>query len=150
MRGAAILAVAVVIGAALAAGLYAAFASAGVAAGAGLVAGYLVWGELSDRVNKPPPSAEPQPLLFDPVRRRRLIGVVAFLGATALVLSDFAFGNIETSEIREWGEDLGFWGPIILITVLAAAMVFAPLPEPPNHDCGRDSSGEPSWASSIP
>ena len=132
MRATAILTVALAVGVALAAAIYLAFDSVGVALGVALVATYFLWGELSDRFGRSRGrKAGDGPLLLDPVRRRRLIGAIAFLGAAALIVADFALGDLETSDIRDWGEDLGPWGPILLIAVLAAAMVFAPIPNPP-------------------
>ena len=132
MRDTAIPTIALAFGVGLAAAIYLAFDSRGVALDAAIVATYLVWGELSDRFGSSRGrTAGDGPLLLDPVRRRRLIGVLAFLGAAALIVADFALGDLQTSDIREWGEDLGPWGPVLLIAILAAAMVFAPIPNPP-------------------
>jgi uncharacterized membrane protein YdjX (TVP38/TMEM64 family) len=40
-------------------------------------------------------------------------------------------GDLDVEDVREWIRDLGVWGPILLITVLAVAMVIAPIPNPP-------------------
>lgn len=131
-RPAIILIAAVALGAAIAAGLYAAFDSRGVALGAGIVAAWLVWGELNDRFGPARGrTAGSGPMLLDPVRRRRILGVAAFSVATALVLADLILNDLSAHDVREWGQGLGVWGPIILIAVLAAAMVFAPIPNPP-------------------
>ena len=132
MRDTVILAVALAAGAAVAFGLREAFDSTGVALGAGIVVAWILWGELSDRFGATrDQEAAAGPVLLDPVRRRRIIGVAALALAVALIIADFALGDLETDDIREWGEGLGFWGPVILIAVLAAAMVFAPIPNPP-------------------
>ncbi len=131
-RSAIILVAAVALGAAIAAGLYAAFDSRGVALGAGIVAAWIVWGELSDRFGPARGrKAGSGPALLDPVRRRRILGIAAFTVATALVVAELALRDLDADGIREWGLGLGVWGPVILIAVLAAAMVFAPIPNPP-------------------
>ncbi len=132
MREAVILAAALMVGAGVALGLREAFDTTGVALAAGVVAGWLVWGELGDRLGgRQGREAGGGPLLLDPVRRRRLIGAVAIVLAVVFIIGDFALGDLETDDIREWGEGLGPWGPVLLITILAAAMVFAPIPNPP-------------------
>ena len=132
MREAVILAAALMVAAGVALGLREAFDTTGVALAAGVVAGWLVWGELGDRLGgRQGLEAGGGPLLLDPVRRRRLIGAVAIVLAVVFIIGDFALGDLETDDIREWGEGLGPWGPVLLITILAAAMVFAPIPNPP-------------------
>ena len=132
MREAVILAVALAAGAAVALGLRAAFDATGVALAAGIVVAWSAWGELGDRLGGTREEAEGErPVLLDPVRRRRVIGAAALILAVVFVIGDFALGGLETDDIREWGEGLGWWGPVILIAVLAAAMVFAPIPNPP-------------------
>lgn len=132
MRDAVILAGALAVGAAVAFGLREAFDTTGVALAAGIVVAWIVWGELSDRLGgEREEVAGDLPILFDPARRRRIIGVVALVLAVAFIIGDFAVGDLETDDIREWGEGLGPWGPVILIAILAAAMVFAPIPNPP-------------------
>ena len=132
MRDTVILAAALAAGAAVAFGLREAFDTTGVALAAGIVVAWIVWGELSDRFgSEPEPGGEDQPLLLDPKRRRRVIGIAAFAVAVVFIIGDFALGDLETDDIREWGEGLGLWGPVILIAILAAAMVFAPIPNPP-------------------
>jgi uncharacterized membrane protein YdjX (TVP38/TMEM64 family) len=128
-----VVAVAVGLGVALIASRL--FHSRAVAGGLGLVMGYLVWGELGDLLR---PAAEPrrpadgpQPLLANPKVRRRLLGLVALAGATALVALEFIIGDLDVADVREWIRDLGVWGPILLIAVLAVAMVIAPIPNPP-------------------
>ena len=132
MREGLILAVALAAGAAVAFGLREAIDSTGVALGAGIVVAWIAWGELSDRFAATrDEEAAAGPVLLDPVRRRRILGVAAFVLAAVFIIGDFALGDLSTDEIREWGEGLGVWGPVILIVVLAAAMVFAPIPNPP-------------------
>ncbi len=127
-----ILAVALAAGVVLAGGVYAAFGSAGVALGCGVIAAWLVWGELGDRFGPAHGrQARAGPVLLDPARRRRIAGVVVLVGAAAFIIGDFALSDLETDDIRQWGQDLGGWGPLILIVVLAAAMVIAPIPNPP-------------------
>ncbi len=132
MRETVILAVALAAGLAVAAGVRAAFDTTGVALAAGIVVAWILWGELSDRLGGARErEAGEKPILLDPVRRRRLIGLAAFVLAVVFVIGDFALGDLETDDIREWGEGLGVWGPVILIAILATAMVFAPIPNPP-------------------
>ena len=132
MREGLILAVALAAGAAVAFGLREAIDSTGVALGAGIVVAWIAWGELGDRLGPARgQDASEGPILLDPVRRRRIIGLAAFALAAAFVIGDFALGDLETTDIREWGEGLGVWGPVLLIAILAAAMVFAPIPNPP-------------------
>ena len=132
MRGALILAVALAVGAAVALGLREAIDSTGVALAAGIVVAWIAWGELGDRLGPARGrDASEGPILLDPVRRRRIISLAAFALAAAFIIGDFALGDLETTDIREWGEGLGVWGPVLLIAILAAAMVFAPIPNPP-------------------
>lgn len=132
MRDTVILAAALAAGAAVAFGLREAFDTTGVALAAGIVVAWIVWGELSERLGgEGEVVAGDRPILFDPARRRRIIGVAALVLAVVFIIGDFALGDLETDDIREWGEGLGPWGPVILITILAAAMVFAPIPNPP-------------------
>ncbi|MGE0572462.1 MAG: TVP38/TMEM64 family protein [Dehalococcoidia bacterium] len=130
-----VLAVAVGIGVAAAVAMFA--HSKAVAGGLGVISAYFVWGELGDLL-RPTPAAAPQsrdgrptPLLANPRIRRRAISALALLGATVLILIEFLTGDLDVADIREWIRDLGFWGPILLITILAVAMVIAPIPNPP-------------------
>ncbi|MDE2668416.1 MAG: TVP38/TMEM64 family protein [Chloroflexota bacterium] len=132
MRDTVILAVALAAGAAVAFGLREAFDTTGVALAAGIVVAWIVWGELSERLGgEGEEEAGDRPILFDPARRRRIIGAAALVLAVVFIIGDFAVGDLETDDIREWGEGLGPWGPVILIAILATAMVFAPIPNPP-------------------
>ena len=132
MRDTVILAVALAAGAAVAFGLREAFDTTGVALAAGIVVAWIAWGELSERLGgEGEELAGDRPILFDPARRRRIIGAAALVLAVVFIIGDFAVGDLETDDIREWGEGLGLWGPVILIAILAAAMVFAPIPNPP-------------------
>ncbi|MCZ7578034.1 MAG: TVP38/TMEM64 family protein [Dehalococcoidia bacterium] len=56
---------------------------------------------------------------------------MAIAGASALIMTDFIVGDLQVDDVREWIRDLGPWGPVLLITVLAVAMVVAPIPNPP-------------------
>ncbi|MCY3646630.1 MAG: TVP38/TMEM64 family protein [Chloroflexi bacterium] len=132
MRDTVILAVALAAGAAVAFGLREAFDTTGVALAAGIVVAWIVWGELSERLGgEGEEEAGDRPILFDPARRRRIVGAAALVLAVVFIIGDFAVGDLETDDIREWGEGLGPWGPVILIAILATAMVFAPIPNPP-------------------
>ncbi|GAB4330883.1 MAG: hypothetical protein Kow0010_15930 [Dehalococcoidia bacterium] len=134
MRTRLLLAASVIIAVAAGFGTLAAFESRMLALGIGVVAGYFAWGELSDvfGVNRrTEPLARDMPLLQHPVFRRRLITLAAVGGATVLILYELLVGDFETEEVRDWVDGLGIWGPILLIGVLAAAMVFAPIPNPP-------------------
>jgi uncharacterized membrane protein YdjX (TVP38/TMEM64 family) len=113
------------------------FHSRAVVAGLSVITAYLVYGELGDLVRprgtEPPrePGAEKAPLLANPRVRRRLLSVLALGGATSLILLEFITGDLDVEDVRQWIRDLGVWGPILLITVLAVAMVIAPIPNPP-------------------
>lgn len=113
------------------------FHSRAVVVGLAVVAAYLVGGELGDLVSpsREPmprePGAPPEPLLANPRVRRRLATLAAIFGAMLLVLLEFVTGDLDVEDVREWIRDLGFWGPILLILVLAVAMVIAPIPNPP-------------------
>lgn len=108
--------------------------SRAVALGLGVVTAYFVWGELGDLVRnrKEDPPVDPDaPLLASPRVRRRLLGVLAIGGASGVIMLELLTGDIDVEAVREWIRDLGAWGPILLITVLAVAMVIAPIPNPP-------------------
>lgn len=134
MREKVILLVAALVGAGVALGAYLLFERRSVAGGLGVVFAYLVWGELGD-LFRPKEEEEPrppgEPLLMNPKVRRRLLTILALLGATALIGLEFVIGDLDVADVREWIRDLGAWGPILLITVLAIAMVIAPIPNPP-------------------
>lgn len=109
--------------------------SKGIAAGLALVTAYVVWGELGDLIRgeeatqrEVPPGT---PLLRNPAVRRRVLGLLAMGGAGALIVLELMMGDIDSQDVRDWVDGLGVWGPILLITVLAVAMVFAPIPNPP-------------------
>lgn len=128
----AVLAVAAGLG--VAALAYSFLHSKGIAGGLGLVTAYFVWGELSDLLLPAAPTDRPdgpQPLLQNAALRRRVLGVLALGGASALVVMELMVGDVSSADVREWVNGLGFWGPVLLVTVLAAAMVFAPIPNPP-------------------
>ncbi len=108
--------------------------SRAVAIGLGVVTAYFIWGELGDLVRdrKEDPPVDPDaPLLASPRVRRRLLGVLAIGGASGVIMLELLTGDIDVEAVREWIRDLGAWGPILLITVLAVAMVIAPIPNPP-------------------
>ena len=130
---------AVALAAGLGVGLAAAalFHSRAVAGGLAVVTAYVVFGELGDlfRPAEPPPPREPgvppEPLLANPKVRRRLLSLLALVGAAMLIGLEFVTGDLDVEDVRDWIRDLGFWGPILLIAVLAVAMVIAPIPNPP-------------------
>jgi uncharacterized membrane protein YdjX (TVP38/TMEM64 family) len=108
--------------------------SRSVAVGLGLVVAYVAWGELSDLVGSnrhAGPLPPGTPLLADPKFRRRVLGVLAMGGASGVVLLGLLTGDIDVEAVRSWIRDLGPWGPVLLILVLALAMVVAPIPNPP-------------------
>lgn len=132
MRDTITLATGLAVGAGVGFGLHAALDSLGLALAAGIFATWIVWGEMDDRLNPERAArASDGPLLLDPVRRRRLIGLAVIVLAAVFIVGEFVAGDLETDDIREWGEGLGVWGPIILIAILAGAMVFAPIPNLP-------------------
>lgn len=138
MREKLILVLAVIVGIGVAAAVATFAHSRSVAAGLGVISAYFVWGELGDLLRPTPPAVSPtssdgrpKPLLSNPRVRRRVISALALLGATVLILIEFLTGDLDVADIREWIRDLGFWGPILLITILAVAMVIAPIPNPP-------------------
>ncbi len=105
-----------------------------VAVGLGVVAAYVVWGELVDllgsgRRDEPLPPGTP--LLRNPKFRRRVLGVLALGSASGVILLGLLTGDIDVEKVRSWIRDLGPWGPVLLILVLALAMVVAPIPNPP-------------------
>ncbi|MYI86222.1 MAG: hypothetical protein F4081_05415, partial [Dehalococcoidia bacterium] len=108
MREAVILAVALAVGAGVAFGLREVLHTTGVALAAGIVTGWIVWGEIGDRLGgSGEAEAGDRPILFDPARRRRIIGAAALVLAVVFIIGDFALGDLETDDIREWGEGLG-------------------------------------------
>jgi len=132
MREKLVLVLAMVAGVAVTAGAYATIHSRGVALGLGIVSAYLVWGEIGDLFRgAQAPVPKGTPLLANPRVRRRLLSMVALAGASTLVMTEFILGDLQVEDVREWIRDLGPWGPVLLITVLAVAMVFAPIPNPP-------------------
>lgn len=127
--------IALVVGAGVAFGVYSLAHSRGLAGGLGIIAAYFVWGELGDlvtgkaeRTRRVPPGTPP---LRNPAVRRRLISLLAIGGATSLILTELLVGDVAAEDVREWVLDLGVWGPLLLIAVLAVAMVIAPIPNPP-------------------
>ena len=134
MRDRLILLAAAGVGLGVALGAYSLFHSRAVAGGLGVVFAYLVWGELGDLFRPKEvdaPADEDTPLLANPKVRRRVLSVIALIGATVLIAIEFVLGDLDVEDVRQWIRDLGFWGPILLITVLAVAMVIAPIPNPP-------------------
>ncbi len=135
MRGAIPLVVALAAALSLGIGMNELFESRGLSIGLAVVAFYLVHGEtreflgIEDRERKPV-SAD-APWLARPSVRRRLIMMLALFGAISLICNEIFFGDFDTDAAKDWADGLGIWGPIILVAILAAAMVFAPLPNPP-------------------
>lgn len=108
--------------------------SKAAAGGLGVITAYFVFGELGDLVRPAggsPERPEDEPLFANPRVRRRLLSLAALFVAAILVAAEFITGDLDVQDIREWIRDLGFWGPILLILVLAVAMVVAPIPNPP-------------------
>lgn len=134
MRDAIVVGLALVIGLAVAAAVYTLAGSTSLAGGLGVIAAYFAWGEIGDRAGSSrdaPPPAPGQPLLANAKLRRRLLGLAAVGGASAVIVLQLLTGDIEVDGVRDWIRDLGAWGPILLISVLAAAMIVAPIPNPP-------------------
>ena len=108
--------------------------SKAAAGGLGVITAYFVFGELGDLVRPAGGAAErteDEPLFANPRVRRRLLSLAALFVAAILVAAEFLTGDLDVQDIREWIRDLGFWGPILLILVLAVAMVVAPIPNRP-------------------
>ena len=131
----ALLIIAVITGLGVAAAVYLVGHSKAAAGGLGVISAYFVFGELGDIFRPAPaaPSHRPpdEPLLANPKVRRRLLSVAALFVAAVLIAIEFITGDLDVEDIREWIRDLGPWGPVLLITVLAVAMVVAPIPNPP-------------------
>jgi uncharacterized membrane protein YdjX (TVP38/TMEM64 family) len=127
--------VGIAVGLAVAGAAYLLIGSKGIAGGLGLVSAYVAWGELGELIagkDAAPRQVPPgTPLLRNPAVRRRLLGLLAMGGAAALIVLELMMGDVDSQDVREWVDGLGIWGPILLITVLAVAMVFAPVPNPP-------------------
>ena len=113
------------------------FHSRAVVGGLAVITFYLVAGELGDLLGPKPeraprnPDEPPLPVLANPKVRRRILSVLGLIGAVGLITLEFVTGDLDVEDIREWIRDLGPWGPILLILVLAFAMVVAPIPNPP-------------------
>lgn len=138
MRDRALFALALVVGVSVAGAVYLFAHSKAAAGGLGVISAYFVWGELGDVLRKNGNGGNgarrrdpDEPLLANPKVRRRLISAVALAGAVVLISLEFMTGDLDVEDIRQWIRDLGVWGPILLITVLAVAMVIAPIPNPP-------------------
>jgi uncharacterized membrane protein YdjX (TVP38/TMEM64 family) len=126
--------IAALAGISVAAAVYWIGHSRAAAGGLGVVSAYFVWGELGDLVRPKPTEAAshtPGPLLASPRARRRLVSLLALVGASALIAAEFVTGDLDVEDVRQWIRDLGVWGPLLLIGVLALAMVIAPIPNPP-------------------
>lgn len=125
------------IGLAVAVGVYAIGHSKAAAGGLGVISAYFIWGELGDVLRPTPPAPEAgrrsatEPLLANPKVRRRLLSLFALVVASILIGLEFVIGELDVEDVRTWIRDLGVWGPILLIAVLAIAMVIAPIPNPP-------------------
>ena len=135
MRGLLPYALAAASGAAVYFAMSAFFESRGLTIGLAVVTAYILYGEAREYLgldeNAAKPVAADAPLLARPSVRRRLIMLLALFGALSLIVNEIFFGDFDTQEAKDWVDGLGIWGPILLITILAAAMVFAPLPNPP-------------------
>lgn len=123
------------VGIATGVGAYLLVPSKGIAGGLAIVAAYFVWGELGDVLSGKAAHRQPPrpgaPLLENPVMRRRVVGVLVFTVASGMILLELMMGDVQSADVREWVQGFGIWGPILLIAILALAMVFAPIPNPP-------------------
>lgn len=98
----------------------------------GLACSYLAWGELGDVLGKKSPQQKDSFIKGGSTKaRRRLLPLLVIFIAILLLLNKVLFGDLETEEIRIWGQNLGIWGPVLLIGIQAAAMIFAPIPNLP-------------------
>src|SRR5688572_5047237 len=78
-------------------------------------------------------AGEETPLLLRPVVIAALVVIVIALAALYLAVTfvwDVSL-TIDAEPFQEWVEELGFWGPIAYIGVMAAATLFAPIPNVP-------------------
>ena len=99
---------------------------------AGIACSFLIWGEMGDFFDQRIDKENKKRLKIRETKlRRRIVTFFLFLIVILFVLNKVLFGNLETADIRNWGQDLGLWGPIILISIQAAAMIFAPIPNLP-------------------
>lgn len=76
---------------------------------------------------------EETPLLLKPWVIAALVAALVLIVAgyfLATVVWDISL-TIDAEPFQEWVEDLGFWGPIAYIGVMAAATLFAPIPNVP-------------------
>ena len=99
---------------------------------AGIACSFLIWGEMGDFFDQRNDKENKKRLKIRETKlRRRIVTFFLFLIVILFVLNKVLFGDLETADIRTWGQDLGLWGPIILISIQAAAMIFAPIPNLP-------------------
>lgn len=67
-------------------------------------------------------------------RRALLLGLLAVVVLAALIGAYLAYERWfpwDQTEIEEWIDGFGVWGPIVYIAIFAASMLFAPLPTAP-------------------
>lgn len=89
----------------------------------------LVQAELAEfRTDRP---AETGPLVTRPAFQRRALGLLLLSAGTMFLLTSALAEQVGVQDARDWIRDLGPWGPLLLIVVLASAMLFSPIPNVP-------------------
>lgn len=71
------------------------------------------------------------PLVTRPAFRRRALAVLLLGAGMGTLLTSALAGAVSVDDARGWIRDLGPWGPLLLVVVVAAAMLFSPIPNIP-------------------
>lgn len=71
------------------------------------------------------------PLVARPAFRRRALAVLLLGVGMGTLLTSALAGAVSVDDARGWIRDLGPWGPLLLVVVVAAAMLFSPIPNIP-------------------
>ena len=77
---------------------------------AGIAFSYLIWVELGDFFDQRNDGEnKKRPKIRETKLRRRILTFFLFLIVILFVLNKVLFGDLETADIRTWGQDLGLW-----------------------------------------